>query len=231
MQPLTRRRFRGVSDTPHDPPAAPHDPAATPPDGPTAPATGDAPRISRAPVVVTIVFFAVALTLVVIGAQLSLQPPPSIDILRPGTPERPRAINVIMRDYHFDPTPVVLVPGETVRVTVFNAGMVEHEMTLGDAAVQQAWFRANAAATPPGLFQTAPPASVPADTGGLRVLLASGRQQVVEYTVPRDEALLLLCNLPGHIERGMVGRVDLRSSIGPAASGQPARSPEAASPG
>lgn len=67
---------------------------------------------------------------------------------------------------------------------------------------------------PPALFQTAPPASVPADTGGLRVLLASGKQSVVEYTVPPGQELRLLCNLPGHIERGMIGQVELRTTIG-----------------
>ena len=66
-----------------------------------------------------------------------------------------------MRDYSFEPTPVVLVPGETVRFTVFNAGLEVHDFVIGDAEVQQAWSIADAAATPPNLFATAPPASVP----------------------------------------------------------------------
>jgi uncharacterized cupredoxin-like copper-binding protein len=201
------------------------------PGGAPASPSGGAPRISRAPVIVTILFFAVAVTLVVIGAQLSLQPAPSFAIDEPGTGARPRPINVIMRDYRFDPTPVVLVPGETVRITVFNAGLVDHEMVLGDAAVQSAWHAADAAATPPGLFQTAPPASVPAGTGGLRVLLSSGKQQIVEYTVPASGELALICHLPGHIERGMVGAVELRTTIGPVGSGRPAPSPASTNAG
>ena len=121
-----------------------------------------------------------------------------------------------MRDYRFDPTPVVLVPGETVRFTIFNAGLEAHDFVIGDEAVQRAWHVADAEATPPNLLATAPPASVPPDTGGLRVLLGSGQQAVVEYTVPSDEQLALLCHIPGHIERGMVGAVDLREvSISP----------------
>ena len=81
-----------------------------------------------------------------------------------------------MRDYRFDPTPVVLVPGETVRLTILNGGLVEHELTLGDEDVQVAWAQADAAATPPAPFATPPPASVPPGTGGLRVLLGSGEQ-------------------------------------------------------
>ena len=44
----------------------------------------------------------------------------------------------------------------------------------------------------------------------LRVFLRSGEQASVDYAVPGDEQLSLLCHIPGHIEKGMVGRVDLR---------------------
>ena len=84
---------------------------------------------------------------------------------------------------------------------------------------------------PTGLFQTAPPASVPPGTGGLRVLLTSGKQTVVEYTVPSDGELRLLCNLPGHIERGMIGQVELRTSIGAGGGLVPSASPVGANAG
>jgi uncharacterized cupredoxin-like copper-binding protein len=167
-------------------------------------------RVSRAPVVVVIGFFAIALVLVLIGAQRPGEPPPEVVIGEAGTPDAPRAVTVIMRDYRFDPTPVVLVPAETVALTILNGGLVEHELTLGDEAVQDAWARADAAATPPAAFATPPPASVPPGTGGLRVLLGSGEQATVTYTVPAEGALELVCHLPGHVERGMVGAVDLR---------------------
>ena len=73
--------------------------------------------ISRAPVVVVIVFAVVAVTLVFIGMQRPGEAPPEVEIRLPGTAEAPRDVTVIMRDYRFDPTPVVLVPGETVRFT------------------------------------------------------------------------------------------------------------------
>ena len=133
-------------------------------------------------------------------------------IARPGTPDAPRDVTVIMRDYRFDPTPIVLVPGETVRLTVLNGGLVEHELTLGDEAVQAAWARADAAATPPAPFATPPPASVPPGTGGLRLLLGSGEQAEVAYSVPESGSLSLVCHLPGHVERGMTGAVELRDA-------------------
>jgi uncharacterized cupredoxin-like copper-binding protein len=166
--------------------------------------------VSRAPVVVAIVFAVVAVTLVLIGMQRPGEAPPDIEISRAGSANAPRDVTVIMRDYRFDPTPVVLVPGETVRFTIFNAGLEIHDFVIGDAEVQAAWHQADAAATPPNLLATAPPASVPPDTGGLRVLLTSGERATVEYEVPGDEDLAILCHIPGHIEKGMVGAVDLR---------------------
>lgn len=162
-------------------------------------------------------FFGVLATvLVLIGMQRPSEPSPEVHIRQAGTPAHPRDVTVIMRDYRFDPTPVVLVPGETVRFTIFNAGLVDHDFVIGDEAVQRAWHIADAEATPPGLLATAPPASVPPGTGGLRILLGSGEKAVVEYAVPLDEGLALLCHIPGHIEKGMVGAVELRDiSVSP----------------
>jgi uncharacterized cupredoxin-like copper-binding protein len=165
-------------------------------------------RVSRLPVVFLSVFMAVAIGIVLYLASTNNQPVASPPIGSPGTAAAPRPVTVIMRDYHFDPTPLHLFRGETISLTVVNAGMVEHELVLGDAAVQSAWAQADAAATPAAPFATAPPASAPAGTGGLRVILPSGGQLTVTYVVP-DEQVLLLCNLPGHQERGMIGEVVL----------------------
>ena len=152
-----------------------------------------------------------AVALVLLGAALAGAPaqPPAID--RPGTATAPRDVNVILRDYRFDPTPLYLVAGETVRLHVVNGGLVEHELVLGGQGVQQAWLRAHAAAAPPAPFSTAPTASVPPGTGGLRVLLASGGATTVSYEVPPDDGLALICHLPGHADRGMIGQVVLIS--------------------
>ena len=177
-----------------DPPAENREPTA-------------APRVSRWPVVVLVVGLSLAISLVILGADLAGRPVESPPIGTPGVVASPRVVTIIMRDYAFDPTPLYLYPNETIQLNVVNAGMVDHELVLGDAAVQSAWATANAGATPPAPFTTVPPASAPADTGGLRVLLASGLSTSVEYVVPDGNELLLICHLPGHQERGMVGQV------------------------
>jgi uncharacterized cupredoxin-like copper-binding protein len=167
-------------------------------------------RISRAPVYVVVAGLALAITLVFIGARLAAAPPPAPDLTQPGSAASPRSVNVIMRDYLFNPTPLHLVPGEVVEFAIINAGLVEHEFVLGDEQVQQAWAEAHLGATPPAPFASPPPASVPPAVAGLRVLLGSGDSARVRYEVPADgERLLLMCHLPGHVERGMVGRIEL----------------------
>jgi uncharacterized cupredoxin-like copper-binding protein len=159
-------------------------------------------------VVVLIVGAALAISLVLLGATLAGAPAPTpAPSALPGTDASPREVNVIMRDYVFDPTPLYLYPGETIQLNVFNGGMVEHELVLGDAAVQQAWSDEDAAATPPGAFATAPPASVDPTVGGLRILLPSGGTSSVIYHVPQAGELQMLCHLPGHLERGMAADV------------------------
>jgi hypothetical protein len=128
-------------------------------------------------------------------------PPP---IGRAGTPAEPREVNLIARDYSFDPPELRLVPGETVRIHVINAGLDIHEAVIGGPQVQAAWEAAEAAAAggPPG--QT-PAVSVPPELAGLRVVVASGERVDVDYLVPEQAAsdLVVGCHIPGHFARGM----------------------------
>jgi uncharacterized cupredoxin-like copper-binding protein len=207
---------------PTTPGALPPTPGALPPTPVAQPGTArqsaspDYPaggrRISRAPVVVLIAGLALAFGLVLLGARLAATPAPVPDLSRPGTADAPRDVNVLLHDYAFSPRTVYLVADETVHFHIVNAGLVDHEFVLGDDDVQRAWAAADAAATPPAAFATAPPASVAPDIGrrGVRVFLRPGESASVLYQVPRNSALELMCHLPGHLERGMIAGVDVR---------------------
>lgn len=168
--------------------------------------------VSRLPVLVLVIGLGLAVGLVLIGAALAGAPAPVAQIGKPGTAESPRSVNLILRDYRFDPTPLFVVPGETLRLNVVNGGLIEHEVVLGGPEVQAAWAAADAVATPPAAFATAPPASVDPDVSGLRIVLASGASAVVDYVVPLSGELQLICHLPGHVEHGMVGQVVMRTT-------------------
>ena len=142
----------------------------------------------------------------VLGAGCESADPVVTPKPEPGTADRPRAVNVVMRDYLYVPDPVDLVPGETIRLQVVNGGLDWHEIVVGDQAVQDAWEIAEAATVdaPPG---PTPAVSVPPGTGGLRLVVASGGRADVVWTVPEDPAevarLIVGCHIPGHYARGM----------------------------
>jgi len=131
------------------------------------------------------------------GAEAGPTPP-----IRPGSPDAPREVNIIAKDYTFIPAVVDLVPGETVLFHVVNGGLAVHEVVIGDQAVQDAWEIAEAATVdaPPG---PTPAVSVPPGVAGLRIVVPSGGRVDVRYVVPRTDGLIVGCHIPGHYAKGM----------------------------
>jgi uncharacterized cupredoxin-like copper-binding protein len=139
--------------------------------------------------------------------KLSATPPGPIV---PGTAAQPRAVNVILRDYVFVPTPILLVPGETVRFQIIDGGLLAHEFALGPQAFQDAYDQADAAAAVSLPAATPRPVSVPSAVAaiGLRVYLRPGQEVDLTYHVPEQGTPPLLeCHIPGHVAKGMVGQV------------------------
>jgi uncharacterized cupredoxin-like copper-binding protein len=125
--------------------------------------------------------------------------------ITPGSSGEPREVNVIARDYQFEPSSLDLVPGETVILHVINGGLEVHEAILGDATVQDAWERAEAAVAgaPPG---PTPVVSVRPGVSGIRIVVNSGQRVDLEWMVPADAgrtAWTVGCHIPGHWEKGM----------------------------
>ncbi len=142
---------------------------------------------------------------VVIAAGCEAGPPPPTPPIVPGTSGAPREVNLIAKDYAFQPDALDLAPGETVLLHVINGGLEVHEAVIGDAAVQDAWEVAEAATvgSPPG---PTPVVSVPPDVAGLRIVVRSGERVDVVWTVPAvtpGAAWQVGCHIPGHWARGM----------------------------
>ena len=139
-----------------------------------------------------------ALALAACSGDAAATPP-----ISPGTAATPRDVNIITKDYSFEPSEVDLVPGETVLLHVINGGLEVHEVVIGDPAVQDAWEAAEAAAAnpPPG---PTPLVTVPTGSAGLRIVVQSGQLLNVLWTVPSNPgALLIGCHIPGHWAKGM----------------------------
>jgi uncharacterized cupredoxin-like copper-binding protein len=122
-----------------------------------------------------------------------------------GSSGAPREVNLIARDYAFEPPTLDLVPGETVLLHVINAGLVTHEAILGDDRVQDAWHAAEAAVADPPPGPT-PVVSVPPEVSGIRIVVRSGERVDLEWTVPGGaggETWIVGCHIAGHWEKGM----------------------------
>jgi len=129
--------------------------------------------------------------------------PVTTPLAGPGTPDHPREVNIIAREYAYAPSVVVVYPGETVLVHLVNAGLETHEAVIADAATQSAWESAEAAVAgaPPG---PTPLVTVPSGTTALRLVAASGQRVDAIWTVPvGGPPLIVGCHIPGHWAQGM----------------------------
>jgi uncharacterized cupredoxin-like copper-binding protein len=151
---------------------------------------------------------AVAVAALVVTACDPAAAPPTPPVAA-GSPDEPREVNIIAKDWQFLPEHVDLVPGETVLFHLVNGGLDVHEFVIGDQSVQDAWEAAEAATVghPPG---PTPVVSLAPDVSGLRIVVPSGQRVDVMWTVPAagpvspPPAIVVGCHIPGHWEKGMV---------------------------
>jgi uncharacterized cupredoxin-like copper-binding protein len=127
--------------------------------------------------------------------------------ISPGTSDAPREVNIIARDWSFQPATVDVVAGETVLLHVVNGGLDVHEAVIGDDAVQDAWETAEATAAVGQGPGPTPRVSLDPSVGGLRIVVGSGQRVDQVWTVPAAEpqgGLVVGCHIPGHWAGGMV---------------------------
>ncbi len=142
---------------------------------------------------------------ILLVAACEAGPPPATPPITPGSSGSPREVNLIAREYSFQPPTLDLAPGETVVLHVINGGLVTHEAIIGDERVQDAWEAAEAphGDPPPG---PTPIVSVPPDVAGVRIVVRSGERVDLQWTVPEDAAAsawIVGCHIAGHWDKGM----------------------------
>jgi len=101
------------------------------------------------PTVIPSRFLALALVIACAAVALVACEPaaaPPTPPISPGSSSAPREVNIIARDWSFQPPTVDVVAGETVLLHVVNGGLTVHEAVIGDDVAQDAWEAAEAAA-------------------------------------------------------------------------------------
>ncbi|MFJ2467694.1 plastocyanin/azurin family copper-binding protein [Pseudomonas sp. NPDC087615] len=133
-----------------------------------------------------------------------------------------RSIEVVMADLSFDPKTIQVKAGETVRFVLVNKGQLLHEFNLGDAAMhakhqqEMLQMQQSGMLTPTGMKEMSHDMAG-MDHGAMShgmkhddpnsVLVEPGKTAELTWTFSKATRLEFACNIPGHYQAGMVGKL------------------------
>ncbi|WP_097302701.1 copper-resistant cuproprotein CopI [Pseudomonas chlororaphis] len=135
-----------------------------------------------------------------------------------------RTVELVMGDMSFSPKTLDIKAGETVRFVLVNKGQLLHEFNLGDAAMhakhQQEMLKMQQSGmlTPTAVKDMPAGAMDHAAMGhgampGMKhddpnsVLVEPGKTAELTWTFSKAGSLEFACNIPGHYQAGMVGKL------------------------
>ncbi|AZC29985.1 cupredoxin family protein [Pseudomonas chlororaphis] len=135
-----------------------------------------------------------------------------------------RTVELVMGDMSFSPKTLDIKAGETVRFVLINKGQMLHEFNLGDAAMhakhQQEMLKMQQSGmlTPTAVKDMPTGAMDHAAMGhgampGMKhddpnsVLVEPGKTAELTWTFSKAGSLEFACNIPGHYQAGMVGKL------------------------
>ncbi len=88
-----------------------------------------------------------------------------------------RDVTVTLSEYAFTPREITVRPGERIRFVLINAGRLDHEFESDEAGIEE-------------------------------VVVPPGATRRITWAAPRSPGQYrLVCDLPGHAERGMTGKI------------------------
>jgi uncharacterized cupredoxin-like copper-binding protein len=127
-----------------------------------------------------------------------------------------RTVELTLGDMYFEPKALQVKAGETVRFVLVNKGQLLHEFNLGDAAMhaehQQEMLKMQQSGmlTPTGMNHAGMDHG---DMSGMKhddpnsVLVEPGKTAELTWTFAKAGNLEFACNIPGHYQAGMVGKL------------------------
>jgi len=131
-----------------------------------------------------------------------------------------RTVEVVMGDLSFTPGTIAIKAGETVRFVLVNKGQLLHEFNLGDAAMHAAHqqemlkMQQSGMLTPTGMKAMDHSAMAGMDHSAMMkhddpnsVLVEPGKTAELTWTFTKASNLEFACNIPGHYQAGMVGKL------------------------
>ncbi|KAA0975623.1 plastocyanin/azurin family copper-binding protein [Pseudomonas sp. ANT_H12B] len=158
--------------------------------------------------------------LLVLSLQLEAAPGHTYDFGQPAPAAKAtRSIEVVMGDMSFTPKAIDIKAGETVRFVLVNKGQLLHEFNLGDAAMhakhQQEMIKMQQSGmlTPTGMKEMDHGSMAGMERHAMKhddpnsVLVEPGKTAELTWTFTKTTNLEFACNIPGHYQAGMVGKL------------------------
>ncbi len=127
-----------------------------------------------------------------------------------------RTVEVTLQDIAFAPKSLDVKAGETVRFVLVNKGKLLHEFNLGDAAMHAAHQKEMLQMQASGMLTSTGMGNVDHSAmghGAMKhddpnsVLVEPGKTAELTWTFTQATGLEFACNLPGHYQAGMVGKL------------------------
>ncbi|WP_027921668.1 plastocyanin/azurin family copper-binding protein [Pseudomonas sp. URMO17WK12:I12] len=130
-----------------------------------------------------------------------------------------RSVEVVMGDMSFTPKAIDIKAGETIRFVLVNKGQLLHEFNLGDAAMhakhqqEMLQMQQSGMLMPNGMKEMDHGAMAGMDHGMMKhddpnsVLVEPGKTAELTWTFTKASSLEFACNIPGHYQAGMVGKL------------------------
>ncbi|MFJ2981984.1 MULTISPECIES: plastocyanin/azurin family copper-binding protein [unclassified Pseudomonas] len=134
-----------------------------------------------------------------------------------------RTVEVVLKDIAFEPESLQVKAGETVRFVLVNEGKLPHEFNLGDKAMHAEHQKEMIAMQ--GKLFTAGMSHEGMDhaqmdhgqmghaahghDAGNTVLVQPGQRAELTWTFRQSAPIEFACNVPGHYQAGMVGKLTI----------------------
>ncbi|WP_095052074.1 plastocyanin/azurin family copper-binding protein [Pseudomonas sp. Irchel s3b2] len=165
-----------------------------------------------------------AACLLTLSVGLEASPVQSYDFGQSASAARAtRSVEVVMGDMSFNPKAIEIKAGETVRFVLVNKGQLLHEFNLGDAAMharhqqEMLQMQQSGMLMPTGMktMDHGSMAGMGHSSGGHgmkhddpnSVLVEPGKTAELTWTFTKATHLEFACNVPGHYQAGMVGKL------------------------
>ena len=148
-----------------------------------------------------------------------------VSIGKPGkTADVGRTITVVMQDNFYEPESLAVTNGETVRFVIKNTGDLVHEFNIGTASMHAAHQKEMAMMVEHGMLEpdkinrNAKMTGMPGMSGDMMmshndpnsVLLEPGKSAEIIWRFDKTAGLEFACNVPGHYESGMTGKIQIK---------------------